>query len=86
MVYLKIGATIVGGIKTKYSSIKSFHQKENKIFTPVNPIFSVKKAQEIASFELGSMVILMTPEKVLNFDIFVGKKVQVGEKIGEFSN
>ena len=82
---LKIGAIIVGGIRTKYSSLAGLHLQQNKIFSPVEPIFQVQKAQEIASFELGSMVFLLFQKgEFITNDFFVGDKIKVGEKIGSF--
>ena len=80
---LKIGAAIVGGIRISYNKKHLFHQKEDKISVPVKPSFQVKKAQEIARFELGSMVFLLFPEN--NFSPLkssTNQKVKVGEKIG----
>ena len=60
----------MGGIKTKYTSMNQYHSKKSKIDIPLKKNISVKKAEEIAHFELGSTVIL--------------KKIQVGEKIGQY--
>lgn len=82
---LKIGATIVGGIRTKYPSLKKFHLQQSQIFSPVEPAFLVKKAQEIANFELGSMVFLLFAKgDFIPNEFLVGSKLKVGEKIGLF--
>ena len=82
---LKIGATIVGGIKTKYTSMNQYHSKKSKIDIPLKKNISVKKAEEIAQFELGSTVILLfQKESFLPSSLQIDKKIQVGEKIGQY--
>ena len=82
---LKIGATLVGGIATKYPSIAKFHLTQSQLFSPVEPVFEVKKASEIASFELGSMVFLLFSKGQFVPDTLVAtQKLKVGQKIGSF--
>ena len=82
---LKIGATIVGGIKTKYTSISQYHVQKSKIYIPLKKTVSVKKAEEIAQFELGSTVLLLFQKNsFLPSNLKIDKKIQVGEKIGNY--
>ena len=82
---LKIGATIVGGIKTKYTSISQYHGQKSKIYIPLKKTVSVKKAEEIAQFELGSTVLLLFQKNsFLPNNLKIDKKIQVGEKIGNY--
>jgi phosphatidylserine decarboxylase len=82
---LKIGAMIVGGISTQYPSVEKFHSERDIISSSVKPVFAVKKAEQIASFELGSMVLLLFAKGEFSpGDFVIGQKVKVGEKIGTF--
>ncbi len=82
---LKIGATIVGKIKTKYTSINQYHSKKSKIDIPFKKTISVKKAEAIAQFELGSTVILLFQEEsFLPSNLKLDCKLRVGQKIGEY--
>lgn len=81
---LKIGAMVVGSIKTKYKSIP-IHQEKDNLSVPVYPAFSVKKSEEIAHFELGSMVQLLFPKNSFSTEKFeLNSKIKIGQKLGDF--
>ena len=81
---LKIGALVVGGIKAKYNLAGRL--KNSQIGVPIKPTFPVKKATEIAHFELGSMVMLLFPKGVfLPLDLPMNSMLKIGQKVGSFT-
>ena len=82
---VKVGATVVGKISTKYSPLttnSSFTNKTNKkLDTPRH----FKKGQELGCFNIGSTVILLFEnEKFIPYRVYNGKKIQLGQRIGTY--
>jgi len=83
----KIGALNVGKISLSYSKIlanKTFRQKKEVLF-PADKNISIKKGEEISTFHLGSTVIILFENGLVNFtNLKIGTKFRVGDKIASF--
>lgn len=80
---LKVGATVVGKIKTNYTNISSNSNIKNSFSYNFEKEITVEKGKEMARFELGSCVILLFQKNQFNpIDIKVNEKVKMGEPLG----
>ena len=80
---IKVGATVVGKIKTTYHPLESNDNKGTKCDLPVTPSRTFAKGQEIGRFQLGSTVILLMEKgRFKEGSISRGQKVKMGEAIG----
>ncbi len=83
----KVGATNVGRISLSYENIftnTTFRSKRERLYSE-NERKPVARGQEIGIFNLGSTVIVLFEKDMMNFSACtIGKKVKVGEKIGEY--
>ncbi len=83
---IKVGATIVGKIKVDYSDLTTNSKKPTQLHLPVIPSRKYEKGDEIGRFQLGSTVILLFEEnQFLPVDLYAGKKLKMGQIIGNFS-
>lgn len=81
----KIGAMNVGKISLSYdnSVTNRFFRSKNEYIYDENKMPSVKKGDEIGVFNLGSTVIILFENGMMEFDdLKDGQIVKVGEKIG----
>lgn len=84
---VKVGATVVGKIKVKFSDVESNLGKKSQLRLPVYPARNFAKGEEIGKFQLGSTVILLfQKDQFVSNDLFREKKVKVGEILGHFKN
>lgn len=82
---VKVGATVVGKIKLDYSDLSSNSGENTQLHLPVFPAKTYGKGDEIGLFQLGSTVILLFQKDSFNpKDLFHGKKIKMGEVIGQF--
>ena len=88
----KIGAMNVGRISLSYGlpgekpviTNRTFRKRREVLFNPGRQI-SVSAGDELARFNLGSTVIILTEIPVQFVDIAPGRKVKMGELIGRFN-
>jgi len=80
---VKVGATIVGSIRTDYGpEYESALLRKSRAMTEGNLQSTRLRGEEIGRFEFGSTVILLfTPETLLKVGVHSGDKVQLGQPI-----
>lgn len=83
-----VGAINVAAIETVWAGlITPGRSKEIKTFYYKNQTIELKKGEEMGRFNMGSTVILLTPENIEWHDAFVADQaVQMGESIGEIKS
>ncbi|MDT8446164.1 MAG: archaetidylserine decarboxylase [bacterium] len=80
---IKVGATVVGKIKTRYTDLASNEGRGTAINLPVFPAMSFDKGEEIGQFQLGSTVILLFEKgRFTPLDLKPGKQLRMGQLIG----
>lgn len=83
---VKVGATVVGKIKTKYTDLASNEGRGTAINLPVFPAMSFDKGDELGLFQLGSTVILLfQKDRFSPLDLKPGKKLRMGQLLGRLS-
>lgn len=84
LVVAKIGATLVGRITLAYDpNIASNQARGRRQDLSYAPAIAFEKGQEMASFELGSTVVLVSDSPNLRFDAFAeGTPIRLGQRIG----
>ncbi len=82
---VKVGATVVGKIRTTYSPVTSNQGQGTTLDLPVEPAVGYEKGQEIGRFQLGSTVILLLPPNGFtpHPDLEKGIKLKMGQALGE---
>lgn len=83
----KIGAINVGKISLSYDKAVTnrFIRRPREFFYGEGDMPSVKKGDEIGTFNLGSTVIIIFQKNMVRFDrLKAGTKIKMGERIGEF--
>lgn len=82
----KIGAMNVGRISVEYSDLTantSAFRKSKTLSFPSNEALRLKKGDHLATFHIGSTVILLFSQKSARLgNLYCGQKVRVGENIG----
>lgn len=87
MALVKVGATIVGSIRTEYGPeyAKPFQTKRRSIAQGVTNL-SKSRGDEVGRFEFGSTVILIFERGVIQrLTVSTGQSVQMGEEIAELT-
>ena len=80
---VKVGATVVGKIKTTYNNLESNQGADSQMDLPVSPSRAYAKGEELGRFQLGSTVILLLPPGVFEpFELVQGMKLNMGQKLG----
>ncbi len=83
----KVGATNVGRISLSYENIftnTAFRSKKERLYAE-SERKPVSRGQEIGIFNLGSTVVVLFEKGMITFSACtIGKKVTMGEKIGEY--
>lgn len=83
----KVGATNVGRISLSYENMctnRVFRSKKELLYSEKEKK-PVARGQEIGIFNLGSTVIVLFEKGMIDFcECTLGKKVKMGEKIGEY--
>jgi len=80
---VKVGATVVGKIKVRFSDVTSNTGKKTQLSLPIDPPQMFDKGEEIGKFQLGSTVILLFEEHQASLDnLQRGFKIRMGEEIG----
>jgi phosphatidylserine decarboxylase len=82
---VKVGATIVGSVKVRYSNTATTNIRAGVVERgkPTEPL-QIEKGEEIGYFRFGSTVVLVFEQGAIQFaeDLKVGQMVKMGEKIG----
>ena len=84
----KIGAINVGKISLAYDNAVTnrFAGRRKEFFYEAGSMPAVKKGDEIATFNLGSTVIILFGKNMIKFNrLKMGSSIKMGEKIGEFT-
>lgn len=82
---VKVGATVVGRIRTVYHSAVSNRPNAVPLQETLSVPYPVAAGEELGRFELGSTVLLLFPAGQTTFDSFaVGQTVRLGEVLGRF--
>ena len=81
---VKVGATVVGKIKTSYNKIESNKWLAKEKTEQYTPSIKVQKGEELGLFELGSTVVLLLDKNNFAFspEIHKGKTIQLGKPLG----
>ena len=80
---VKVGATVVGKIKTTYTNLSSNQGLSSALNLPVLPAKAYAKGAELGHFQLGSTVILLFQKgRFVPHEFIPGKKLQMGQLIG----
>jgi phosphatidylserine decarboxylase len=81
---VKVGATMVGSVKVRYSETATTNVRSGNIEREVLPQpIPIEKGEEIGYFRFGSTVVLVFEEGAIDFvsGLKEGRMVQMGEKI-----
>lgn len=83
-----VGALLVGSIETIWAGRVNSDQGKMVDWNYVDQKITLKIGEEIGRFNLGSTVILLFPKETirLNSESKEGKRVRMGEKLGEILN
>ena len=89
MLMILVGAIFVASIETVWHGVVTPpRRKEIQSWSYADENISLGKGDEMGRFNMGSTVILLFPNKTMawNNELEAGKKVELGEKIGEFKS
>jgi phosphatidylserine decarboxylase len=86
-VLIKVGATVVGKIKVKYSSVESNLANAQRQEIRLENPYKVEKGDEVGRFELGSTVICIFPPQSIQWEnIRSGQDIFLGQPLAKFIN
>lgn len=79
-----VGAMLVGSINTTWAGTVNV-EHSNKVLSVKYDSIVVQKGEELGYFKMGSTVIVLTEQGMMNWqqELTVGSKVQVGQALGE---
>jgi phosphatidylserine decarboxylase len=82
---VKVGATVVGRIRTVYHANYSNRPGATPIKECLSTPYPVEAGEEIGRFELGSTVVLLFPKNQVELNsLELGQTVRLGEVLGHF--
>ena len=82
---IKVGATIVGKISLTYSDLKTNTGYKTKLGVKVKPEKTYEKGEEVATFHIGSTVILLFQKNQISpHQLEKGKQILMGQKIATY--
>ena len=80
---VKVGATVVGRIRTVYHSLVSHRRGARPVAETLPTPFAVERGAELARFELGSTILLLgRPREVHWVDLQPGEPLRMGQVVG----
>ena len=85
---VKVGATLVGRITTMYDpTLRTNRGSKNIKTTRYTPPIPINRGAELASFELGSTIVLLSEKNLFTQRVFAaGQKIRMGTEIGQIEN
>ncbi|MBF0236494.1 MAG: phosphatidylserine decarboxylase [SAR324 cluster bacterium] len=82
---VKVGATIVGKIKVRYSEVESNTPGVSPGSWKLNDPYPVRRGEELGLFEMGSTVVCLYKRDQIKWDnVYIGKTVRMGNVLGFF--